>query len=124
MDVAVTVDGTLVAGSEVGYDGLQVNAVLGGGIWSTPAYFNNHVYFSPVYDTLKSFSYSSARLSTAPVASTAVTFVPPGALPVVSANGTANAIVWAHQNTDPAVLYAFDANTLAQLYSSSTAAKR
>lgn len=93
-----------------------------GGIWSTPAYFNNHVYFSPVYDTLKSFSYSSARLSTAPVASTAVTFVPPGALPVVSANGTANAIVWAHQNTDPAVLYAFDANTLAQLYSSSTAA--
>ena len=93
-----------------------------GGIWSTPAYFNNHVYFGPVNDSLKSFSYTSAKLSTAPVASTSVKFVYPGAAPVVSANGTANAIVWAHQNSDPAVLYAFDAGTLAQLYSSSDAA--
>jgi hypothetical protein len=93
-----------------------------GGIWSTPAYFNNHVYFGPVDDSLKSFSYTSARLSTAPVASTTVKFVSPGAFPVVSANGTSNAIVWAHQNTNPAVLYAFDASTLAQLYSSSDAA--
>ena len=49
-------------------------------------------------------------------------FVYPGTAPVISANGTANAIFWAHQNSDPAILYAFDAGTLAQLYSSSDAA--
>jgi hypothetical protein len=41
----------------------------------------------------------------------------------VSANGTSNAIVWAHENTNPAVLHAFDAANLAQeIYNSNQAA--
>ena len=95
-----------------------------GGVWATPAYFNGHVYYGAVGDSVKSFSFSSARLSSAPIAATAVKFVYPGASPVVSANGTANAILWAHMNTSPAALYAFDASTLAQLYSSMDAGSR
>jgi hypothetical protein len=41
----------------------------------------------------------------------------------VSANGTANAIVWAHENANPAVLHAFDASSLAiEIYNSNQAA--
>jgi uncharacterized protein (DUF927 family) len=41
----------------------------------------------------------------------------------VSANGTANPIVWAHENTSPAVLHAYDATNLAhELYNSNQAA--
>ena len=41
----------------------------------------------------------------------------------MSANGTSDGIVWAHQNTSPAVLYAFDAGNLGRkLYDSSQAA--
>jgi len=44
-------------------------------------------------------------------------------VPVVSANGTSNGIVWAHQNGNPAVLHAYDASNLArELYNSSQAA--
>jgi hypothetical protein len=42
---------------------------------------------------------------------------------VVSANGSSNGIVWAHENSSPAVLHAFDASLLAhELYNSSQAA--
>jgi len=35
----------------------------------------------------------------------------------VSANGTSNGIVWAHENTSPAVLHAYEASNLAhELY--------
>ena len=41
----------------------------------------------------------------------------------MSANGTANGIVWAHENSNPAVLHALDAGNLAhELYNSSQAA--
>ncbi len=92
------------------------------GVWSTPAYFNGHVYYSAVNHFLMSFSVTNALLSSAPVASGTVKFPYPGASPSVSANGTSNAIVWALYNATPAVLYALDATTLAQLYSSSDAA--
>ena len=40
----------------------------------------------------------------------------------VSANGTTNGIVWAVENSSPAVLHAFDATTLQELYNSNQAA--
>ena len=47
----------------------------------------------------------------------------PGALPAISANGTSNAIVWALENTNPAVPHAFAANYLAdEPYNSNQAA--
>ena len=42
---------------------------------------------------------------------------------MISANATANAIVWAYENTTPAVLHAYDATNLAhELYNSNQAA--
>ena len=42
----------------------------------------------------------------------------------MSANSTANAIVWAHENSNPAVLHAYDATNLAhELYNSNQAAQ-
>ena len=100
----------------------QLSAVLGGGIWSTPAYFNGHIYYGADNGNLKSFSISGTKVSPASSSST-VTFGFPGTAPAVSANGTSNGIVWAHQNSNPAVLYAFDANDVSRmLYSSSQAA--
>jgi hypothetical protein len=94
-----------------------------GGIWSTPAYFNGAVYYGPAGAALKAFTVVNARLSSSPVSQTSGTFGYPGTAPAVSANGTGNGIVWAHQNTSPAVLHAYDASNLAhELYNSSQAA--
>jgi hypothetical protein len=49
----------------------------------------------------------------------------PGTTPTVSANQTSNAIVWVVSNSNPAVLYAFQATNLAnQLYNSNQAGSR
>jgi hypothetical protein len=99
-----------------------LNNVLPGGIWSTPAYFNGTVYYGDVSGTLKAFSISSARLAATPQSQSATQFTYPGTAPSVSANGTSNGIVWAHENTSPAVLHAYDASNLAhELYNSNQA---
>ncbi|HEY1314437.1 MAG TPA: PQQ-binding-like beta-propeller repeat protein, partial [Steroidobacteraceae bacterium] len=90
----------------------QLSGALPGGIWSTPAYFNGTVYFGEVGDTLKAFAISNAQLAAAPQSQSATQFAYPGTAPCVSANGTANAIVWAHENSSPAVLHAYDAANL------------
>jgi hypothetical protein len=93
-----------------------------GGVRSSPAYFSGNVYYGDAGGTLKAFSVANAKLSTTPTSQSAVTFAYPGASPVVSANGTMNAIVWAHENTSPAVLHAYDAANLAhELYNSNQA---
>jgi hypothetical protein len=100
-----------------------LNGVLPGGIWSTPAYFNGTVYYADVSGTLKAFAIGSAKLNAAPQSQSATQFTYPGTAPSVSANGTANAIVWAHENTATAVLHAYDATNLAhELYNSNQAA--
>ncbi len=98
----------------------QLSGVLGGGIWSVPAYFNNHVYYGPVGNALMSFTISNAKLSTSPTAQSNNTFSYPGTSPSVSANGANNGIVWAVDNGG-ATLYAYDATTLTQLYNSNQA---
>jgi hypothetical protein len=110
--------------SAVGNDIWQeLDGVLSGGIWSTPAYFNSTVYYGPQNGALKAFSITDARLSAAPTSQTTTQFAAPGTLPVVSANGTSNAIVWAYENTSPAVLHAYSAGNLAtELYNSNQAA--
>lgn len=100
-----------------------LNGVLPGGIWSTPAYFNGTLYYGDVSGTLKAFTISSAKLAAAPQSQSSTHFTYPGTAPSVSANGTANPIVWAHENTSPAVLHAYDATNLAhELYNSNQAA--
>jgi hypothetical protein len=101
----------------------QVSGALTSSIFSTPAYFNGTVYYGDAGATLKAFAISSAKLAAAPQSQSATQFVYPGTAPSVSANGTANAIVWAHENADPAVLHAYEAANLAhELYNSSQAA--
>ena len=101
----------------------QVSAALPGGIWSTPAYFNGTVFYGGVGDSLKAFALSAAKLSGQPQSQSSTQFPFPGTAPSVSANGTVNAIVWAHENSNPAVLHAYDAANLAhELYNSNQAA--
>lgn len=86
----------------------QLTGALPGGIWGNPAYYNGYVYFGAVGDHIRAFQLESARLSTTPVSTTVNTSAYPGITPSISANGTSNAILWAVENSTPAVLHAFD----------------
>jgi outer membrane protein assembly factor BamB len=100
----------------------ELTGALSGGIFSTPAYFNGAVYYGPSGGALRAFSINAARLSARPTSSTSLSFTFPGTSPAISANGTANGIVWAHENATPAVLHAYDAGDLShELYNSSQA---
>jgi hypothetical protein len=99
-----------------------LSGVLPGGVWSKPSYWNNSVYYGQVGGTLKAYGISNAKLTTSPTSQTSVTFPYPGTFPLITSNQNSNAIVWAVSNTNPAVLYAFDATNLAtQLYNSNQA---
>ena len=100
----------------------QVSGALLSGIFSTPAYFNGTVYYGDVGNTLKAFRISAAKLVATPQSQSATQFGFPGTAPSVSAHGTLNGIVWAHENSNPAVLHAYDAANLAhELYNSNQA---
>jgi hypothetical protein len=99
----------------------QLSGVLGGGIWSVPAYFNNQVYYGPVGNRLMAFTVSNAKLSTSPSSQSSNSFGYPGTSPSVSANGTSNGIVWAVDNSG-ATLHVYDASNLNELYNSNQAA--
>jgi outer membrane protein assembly factor BamB len=103
----------------------EIDGALPGGEWASPAYFNNTVYYGDSGDNLKAFPISNALLATSPSSQTPETYIYPGTTPTVSANQTSNAIVWAVMNSDPAVLYAYDATNLAnELYNSNQAGTR
>ncbi len=93
------------------------------GIYSSPAYFNNTVYFGSVGNPIMAFGVSAAELTSTPTSQTINSFAYPGATPGISANGTANAILWAvENNSTAAVLHAYDATNLAnELYNSNQA---
>jgi hypothetical protein len=96
-----------------------------GRLYGTPAYFQNTVYFFGAQDSLKAFSLSSGHLGTSPTSQSTTLSGFPGATPVISANGAANAIVWALQTDQfdtkgPAVLHAYLASDVStELYNSS-----
>ena len=99
-----------------------LTGVLPGGVWSKPSYFNNTVYYGCVSDHLKAFTFSNALLGSSPTSQSANTFPYPGTFPLITSNQGSNAIVWAVANSNPAVLYAFDATNLAhELYDSNQA---
>jgi len=100
----------------------DINGALGGSVFSMPAYFNNTVYYGASGSTLRAFSIVNARLSSSATSASARTFTYPGTTPGISAAGSANGIVWAVENSNPAVLHAYDARDLSQeLYNSSQA---
>ena len=103
----------------------ELAGALPGGVWSMPAYFNNVIYYGPVGGAIRAFSITNARLSSTPTSQTRTAFAYPGSTPSISANGTSNGIVWAHENSNPAVLHAYNAGDLRQeLYNSSQASTR
>lgn len=101
----------------------DIPGALPGGIWATPAYFQGTVYYGDVGGTLKAFAIRQALLETTPTYQTTMSFGYPGTAPAVSASGASNGIVWAVENSQPAVLHAFPAGNLAtELYNSNQAA--
>ncbi|MGO9087796.1 MAG: pyrrolo-quinoline quinone [Terriglobales bacterium] len=101
----------------------EIQNALAGQVYSMPAFFNNTVYYGAVGDHIKAFGISNAQLGSNPTSRTGNAFPYPGATPSISANGASNAILWATENTDPAVLRAYDAGNLAnELYNSNQAA--
>jgi hypothetical protein len=100
----------------------KLTGALPGGVWGMPAYFNGTLYYGSVGNPLKAFPFQSARLSSSS-SQTSTSFAYPGTTPSISANGTANSIVWAAENSNPAVLHACVATNLAiELYNSQQAA--
>lgn len=96
-----------------------------GAVRSTPAYFNNTIYYQGNGDVMRAFSISNAVINPTPTSVTAGSINAPGGTPVVTANGTNNGIVWvvspdAYGSSGPAVLHAYAATNLAvELYNSS-----
>jgi protocatechuate 3,4-dioxygenase beta subunit len=94
---------------------------LGGPMFSTPAYFNNMVYFTPANSTIKAFALSTstgiAQFSATPVLQS--TKLGGVSTPVVSSNGNTNAVLWMIQIPPKtnALLTAWNASTLGtQIY--------
>jgi hypothetical protein len=101
----------------------DISGALGGSVFSMPAYFNSTVYYGSAGGTLKAFAITNARLASSPSSVTARSFAYPGTTPGISASGNANGIVWAVENSNPAVLHAYDARDLTrELYNSNQAA--
>ncbi len=92
------------------------------GFWSSPTYFNGDFYSTGQGDVSKEFSVNNAEFSVNPISSSTMTFGYPGATGIVSANGTANAILWEY-DLPAGALRAFDATNLGtELWDSTQAA--
>jgi hypothetical protein len=99
----------------------ELAGALPGGVWSMPAALGANIYYGPVGSPLMRFQFKNAKLLTSAVAKSTNSFGYPGTTPSISANGTANAIVWAAENTAPAVLHAYNAVSLVEIYNSNQA---
>jgi uncharacterized repeat protein (TIGR03806 family) len=96
-----------------------------GGVWSSPAYWNNRIYYQGNGDVMKAFIVTNAFIVATPESRSATSYGFPGATPTLSANGTNAGIAWsiqadAYLSSGPAVLHAYNATNLAiELYNSS-----
>src|SRR5579871_971679 len=109
--------------------------VVGGGLFSTEAYWNNTIYVSGTGTPIKAYTLNTATglFDTSHVPQTPSGFNFPGATPSISATGTTNGIVWALDTSNcgtrnnncsgsggPAILHAYDASNVAtELWNSS-----
>ncbi|HXY52017.1 MAG TPA: immunoglobulin domain-containing protein [Terriglobales bacterium] len=91
------------------------------GVYAAPAYFNDALYYGAVEHPIMAFKIANGMLPAVPTAQSSNAFPYPGATPSISANGSSNGIVWAVENSTAAVLHAYDAATLAELYNSNQA---
>jgi fibronectin type 3 domain-containing protein len=97
------------------------------GNYSSPVYFNGAVYFGPVADVVQMFKLTSGLLSVSPTSTTPQSFAYPGGALAISANGTADGILWAirKDGANPGTLHAYDASNIAtEFYNSDQAGTR
>ena len=100
----------------------ELDGVLSGGMWSSPAWFNGTLYYGPQGNVLKAFAFANGLFGMNPSSQTSAAFEYPGTTPSISANGASNGIVWAYENSSPAILHAYDASNLGnELYNSNQA---
>jgi len=105
-----------------GDDSQIVQSLLGeaGRMFSSPAFWNQNVYFGGAESFVTSFSMANDLLSSQSHSSLMLGLR--GANPTISANGTSNGVVWILERIDgqtSGVLHAFDATNLAtELYNS------
>ena len=96
-----------------------------GSFFSTPVYFDHHLYYQGIRGVMKAFAISNGLITTAPTSATKTSFGGFGTTPSVSANGSENGIIWTIQSDGavrhmPAILHAYNATNLAlELYNSS-----
>jgi hypothetical protein len=111
------------------YDGQNDNNIftitnaLPNGASSTPAYFNQTLYYGGIGDSVRAIDV----LGTNTTSQSANTLGTAGATPVISANGTSTPVAWALDTTASGgpVLYAYDATDLtSELYDSTMQASR
>src|SRR5438445_1480521 len=106
------------------------NTNFTGGLWGTPAFWNNTLYTWGVGMNLKAYSLSNGLLSTTPTATGPQSSGYPGATPSVSSNGNSNGIVWTVQTDgynrpSVAILRAYNASNIStELYDSAQNATR
>ena len=95
--------------------------------FSSPAYWQGHVYWGGINDSIKLFNFANGLISTPVSSQSSEVYAFPGASPIVSANGSSQGIVWTIENNNPqppdtsgtAILHAYNANNLtAELYNS------
>jgi hypothetical protein len=101
----------------------ELSGVLPGGMWNSPAYSAGRLYYGPVNSPILAFQFKQAKLLTTSVAQSSNSFGFPGATLTISSNAGANAIVWAVENANPAVLHAYAATSLTELYNTNQASK-
>jgi streptogramin lyase len=93
------------------------------GNFQAPVYFNGTVYFGPVGAAVKAFPLSNGLLSATPTSETSTVFGYPGGALAISANGSADGVLWAVERAG--VLHAYDPSNLAtELYNSNQAGTR
>ena len=102
----------------------ELTGTLAGPVYSAPAFNGHSIYYGAVGDKIKAFLFNaSGLLNSTPVSATGTQFGFPGATPSISGGSASNLILWATENTSPAVLHAYNANNLSvELYSSNQAA--
>jgi hypothetical protein len=89
------------------------------------AYFNNRVYFVAANQALTRIPLVSGRFDTGEIKVASTPIGSPGASLSISANGSADGIVWVIEddkyNDGPSILFAYDASDISELYDSSQA---
>jgi outer membrane protein assembly factor BamB len=102
---------------------------LGTSVFSSPAWFNNTLYYGPIHSPVAAYTFSDGKFTAPSTTSTSHDFGTncnnTGGTPSISSSGTSNGIIWVAdtpcnggQVPQGAALYAYDAGTLTQLYSS------